>query len=295
MTVREQLKAIASEAEWHLEQTLASAGDVPPTLREAMAHVVLAGGKRLRPALVVMACRFAGGTDAHAWPGACAVELVHVYSLVHDDMPCMDDDDLRRGQPTVHRRWDEATAVLCGDALQALAFEALVTGIGDGARAADAVGVLARAAGAAGMVAGQVLDLAGEGGPPTLDLVRTIHERKTAALIAASAELGAVLAGADQAVRSVLRQYGQGLGLAFQIVDDCLDETASAEDLGKTVGKDREAGKLTWPACVGVDSSMDQARALARGATEALLSVKGVEMPGRFLEDLALFVVNRRL
>jgi farnesyl diphosphate synthase len=221
--------------------------------------------------------------------------MVHAYSLAHDDLPCMDDDDLRRGRPTVHKVWDEAMGVLVGDALQTLAFETLARGDAPAERRVLALAVLARAAGPEGMVGGQVLDLGGEGKEPELDLVRAIDGKKTAAMIRASSEVGAILGGADDSQRAALRRYGERLGIAFQIVDDCLDETATAEELGKPTHKDRDCGKLTWPACVGVEASMAEARRLTAEATAAVASVKGVEKEARFLEDLAAFVVNRRI
>lgn len=290
-----RLRAIAEDAEGQIRAALEAAGAVPPALAEAMAYAVLGGGKRLRAGLVMSCSRLVGGDDAMAWSGAVAVEMIHAYSLVHDDLPCMDDDDLRRGRPTVHKRWGDAHAVLVGDALQTLAFEVVVCGSAEPERANEAARLLARAAGASGMVGGQVLDLEGEREAPDLDRVRAIHAKKTAALLTASAEIGAVLGGAATGQRDALRAYGESLGLAFQIVDDCLDETGTAEELGKSAGKDRDSGKQTWPACIGIEASLDEARRLIGRATESLQAVKGVEMEARFLEDLASFVVDRTL
>jgi len=251
-TVENRLRSFRDVLEPELDRVLEDPR-VPDRLREAMRYAVLDGGKRLRPALVEAVCELVGGSRQDAMPGAIAVELIHVYSLVHDDLPCMDDDDLRRGRPTVHKVFGDAIAVLVGDALQALAVQVLLGTAEE--RRGRAAAILADAAGAAGMVGGQVLDLLAEGQAPDLDLVASIHRLKTAALIGASVEIGAVLGGAQRPVQARLAEYGRSLGLEFQIVDDCLDETATAEELGKSAGKDRAAGKMTFPACLGRTAS----------------------------------------
>jgi len=242
----------------------------PASIHEALHYALFGGGKRLRPALVRMVCASLGGSDADAAPAACAVELVHSYSLVHDDLPCMDDDDLRRGRPTVHVRYDEATAVLVGDALLTAAFGTLAAG---GARSpeatARAVAVLARAAGTQGMVGGQVLDLLSSERAPRLEEVREIHRLKTAAMIAASAELGAVVAGADDATCARVAEYGRALGLLFQAVDDCLDVTGTTESLGKTPGKDEKLDRGTLVAALGLEGAQREAHSLAEEARAA--------------------------
>ena len=264
------------------------------TVIEAMRYAVLGGGKRLRPVLVAAACESCGGDPADAEPAALATELVHTYSLIHDDLPAMDDDDLRRGRPTVHRKYGEAVAILAGDALHSLAFELLGTkpaGPAHAARRADAVAVLAAAAGVAGMVGGQMADLQAERrGSADLDRVRWIHRHKTGALLAASVELGAVCSGASPDARAALCAYGRALGLAFQIADDILDETASAETLGKTPGKDVRAGKATYPALLGLDGARAEAAARAREASDALDSLG---RPAEVLRALAKFAVSR--
>jgi farnesyl diphosphate synthase len=260
---------LAEAARWadaELERRVPPQGTEPARLHAAMRHVLEAGGKRLRPALVRLVCTELGGELADAAAPAVAVELVHSYSLVHDDLPCMDDDDLRRGKPTVHVAYDEATAVLAGDALLTLAFEVL----GGARHAGDSVRVLARAAGSRGMVGGQVLDLfptGDEGG--ALAAVTELHARKTGDLIGAAAELGAVAAGASADARAAARAYGSALGLCFQAVDDLLDVTGDAGTLGKTPGKDAALERSTLVAAVGLEAARVRAAALADDAREA--------------------------
>jgi len=263
------------------------------TVLEAMCYAVTAGGKRLRPIVALAACEACGGAVSDVLEPAAAVELIHTYSLIHDDLPAMDDDDLRRGRPTVHRAFGEAEAILAGDALQALAFEVLATrpaGVDRSHRRNEAVRVLAVGAGVAGMVGGQMADLEAERAPVDAAGLEWIHRRKTGALLAASAELGAIHAGATETDRSSLADYGRALGLAFQIADDILDCTASAEDLGKTPGKDREAGKATYPALYGLDASRERAERLVDAALTALRPNGLLSEP---LAALARFAVRR--
>lgn len=256
------LAALRPEAEAALERALQLAQGAPASLLEALRHPLVAGGKRLRPGLVALAARSCGCDPAAAWAPMAAVELIHTYSLVHDDLPCMDDDDLRRGRPTTHVVFGEAAAVLVGDALQSLAFEVLASGGGE--QAAGMVAALARAAGPVGMVGGQALDLAGEGQEPEEAAVLAIHRAKTAALIAASVELGALVAGAPEERVELLRAFGGDLGLLFQVADDLLDCTASEDELGKTPGKDAAAGKCTVVAALGLAGARDLAEDLER-------------------------------
>lgn len=253
----------------HLEAGLVarSRGDLP--LGQAMGHA-LAGGKRLRGFLVLESAALHGIAPEAAVDAAAAVECLHAYSLVHDDLPCMDDDDLRRGQPTVHVRWDEATAILAGDALQALAFEFLAApALGPADRRIALVAGLARASGVQGMVLGQALDIAAETAPAplTLDQITELQAGKTGALIRWSAEAGAVLAGADPAP---LGRYAAALGLAFQIADDILDVTGDAATAGKRLGKDAQAGKATFVSLLGLDGARARARTLVDEAEAAL-------------------------
>ncbi|WP_419192383.1 polyprenyl synthetase family protein [Engelhardtia mirabilis] len=238
----------------------------PGLLREAMEYVLLAGGKRLRPALVRMVCEELGGTSELALPGALAIELVHTYSLVHDDLPCMDDDDLRRGRPTCHVAYGEDVAVLTGDALLTLAFEVLG---GCGARAGELALVLARAAGSGGMVGGQVLDLRSDLRAPGHEGIREVHRLKTAALMGAASELGATAAGADADARAAAADFGRALGLCFQAVDDLLDVTGDAATLGKTPGKDAALERDTLVAELGLDGARAEAQLQAERARAA--------------------------
>jgi len=258
------LTASAARADRVLARRLA---DRPGTCRlgEAMRYAVFGGGKRLRPALVYLGCQAFGGDLRAADGAAAAVELVHTYSLVHDDLPCMDDDDLRRGRPTLHVKYDEATAVLGGDALHTEAF-ATIAALARPEHVGECVRILAEAAGLQGMVGGQVRDLDAEGAKPKAALVEQIHLGKTAALIAGSLELGAVAAGAPAAGRRLLRRYGLVVGLAFQVADDVLDVVGDAATLGKTPGKDAASGKMTYPAAVGLEQARAKARALSSQA-----------------------------
>jgi len=264
-----------------LERALASEDAVPEILEEALRYALFAGGKRVRSGLVRATCATLGGDDAAAAAPAAAVELIHTYSLVHDDLPCMDDDDLRRGRPTCHKVYGEALAVLVGDALQGLAFGWLARGArreGSGARraaerVAEMVDVLARGAGSGGMVGGQVLDMRSAADTVGADGVRSIHALKTAALMSASAELGGIAAGVDAAARRTLAAFGKSLGLAFQAVDDLLDVTGSAEALGKTPGKDAADDKATLVAALGFEGARREARRLGAEARAALESL----------------------
>ncbi|MDP6408240.1 MAG: polyprenyl synthetase family protein [Planctomycetota bacterium] len=251
--------------EGRLEEQLADAHEWPPTLAAAVRHALFGGGKRLRPALVRLMCREHGGDDGQAAASAGAVEMIHTYSLVHDDLPCMDDDDLRRGRPTVHRQFDEATAVLAGDALLTRAFGVLAQAGADGARQAAS---LARAAGPAGLVGGQVLDLALAGSEARAEAVRAVHEGKTAALIAVSAELGAMAAGAENERCAAVRAFGVTLGLCFQAIDDVLDVTGDAATLGKTPGTDARHDRGTLVAALGLEGARGEAARLGQLASD---------------------------
>jgi geranylgeranyl diphosphate synthase type II len=237
-------------------------------LGEAMRYSLEAGGKRVRPVLCLLACEAVGGTPAEALPGALALEYVHTYSLIHDDLPAMDDDDLRRGRPTNHKVFGEGHAILAGDALLTEAFGVLAGAALDPVKRAEALALLAEGAGWRGMAGGQALDLEGEKlATYDLDHLRLIHRLKTGALLRASVEIGAVLGGAAPEVRSALRAYGEAIGLAFQIQDDILDATATEAELGKRAGKDAGRGKITYPSLLGLDG----ARQALEEATETAL------------------------
>lgn len=285
----ERLDAIRTLIEEHLAREIRRLGEghIPDAMRYASG-----GGKRLRAFLVMEGARLHGLEDAQSVWAAGAVEALHAYSLVHDDLPCMDDDDMRRGLPTVHVQWDEATAVLAGDALQTLAFEMLAREecSGDAGVRADLVLSLARAAGAQGMVLGQALDIAAETAPEplTLEEITRLQAGKTGALITWSACAGARLAGAD---RAPLEAYGDALGLAFQIADDVLDVEGDAEAMGKAVGKDEAAGKATFVSLMGLEAAKSRAAALVEEACDAI-SCYGEA--GETLREAARFVISRR-
>jgi geranylgeranyl diphosphate synthase, type II len=237
-------------------------------LGEAMRYSLEAGGKRVRPVLCILACEAVGGTSAQALPGALALEYVHTYSLIHDDLPAMDDDDLRRGRPTNHKVFGEGHAILAGDALLTEAFGVLAAADLDPVKRAEALALLAEGAGWRGMAGGQALDLEGEKvASYDLDHLRLIHRLKTGALLRAAVEIGAVLGGAAAEERAALRAYGEAIGLAFQIQDDILDATATEADLGKRAGKDAGRGKITYPSLLGLDG----ARKALNEATENAL------------------------
>ncbi|MFI5457829.1 MAG: polyprenyl synthetase family protein [Isosphaerales bacterium] len=278
----------------------------PARLALAMRYSALGGGKRLRPVLCLMAAEACGGNGEAALPAACALEMVHTYSLIHDDLPAMDDDDLRRGRSTCHRAFDEATAILAGDGLLTLAFEVVAREVRPGAVALRCVAILAEAAGPSGMVAGQMADLQAEGrtelqihgrhGAPavettgTLAALEAIHRRKTGALLRAPLRMGAVIAGAPESCIDALDRYGKAVGLAFQIVDDLLDVQGDEGKLGKRVGKDSELGKWTYPRFLGVDGSRRRARQLA---DEAVAELEPLGPRGQRLRDLALALLER--
>ncbi|MCL5775549.1 polyprenyl synthetase family protein [Limibaculum sp. FT325] len=294
----ESLSEAAAEAERALDACLPAATDAAPGEAEliaAMRYAVMGGGKRLRAYLAMEAARL---FDAPAPRGArvgAAMECLHAYSLVHDDMPCMDDDDLRRGKPTVHKVWDEATAVLAGDALQTMAFEILADPAThpDGAVRARLCLRLAQASGHAGMVGGQAIDLAAETAtdPMGPDMVRKLQAMKTGALIEVSAEAGAIVGGADSAQIGRIRAYARALGEAFQIADDLLDVTGTVEEVGKAVGKDAGAGKATFVDILGIEGARARADELVAQAA-AELAPFGAR--AAHLVEAARFVVERR-
>lgn len=264
--------------------------DCPAQLAEAIHYSLLAPGKRLRPLLVVLAAEACGGSLQAALPAACAVEMIHAYSLVHDDLPAMDDDDLRRGRPTCHKVYGEALGILVGDALQALAFETISRDIRQPVIAVRMCQTLASAAGAAALVGGQVADLTVDADRADVSALKAIHRRKTGALLRASLVLGGLAAEATDEQLEALDTYGLHLGLAFQITDDLLDVRGDEAQLGKRVGKDTDRGKLTFPGLLGIDESERQAAELVREARAALAPLGPGAAP---LEALAQYVVER--
>ena len=284
------LKTTARAVEGRLEASLAKiARDAAPRLREAMAYSLLAGGKRLRPVLVHASCAALGRSPSEAeLDFAAALEMVHTYSLIHDDLPAMDDDDLRRGRPTSHKVFGEALAILAGDALLTDAFSLLAAGEGEPAHRLALVALLGQAAGGHGMVSGQVLDVAGES--QTLAELEQVHARKTGALIRAACRGPALAPGQAPEVLAALTAYGEKLGVAFQIADDVLDATGTAAQLGKQAGKDAAKGRVGYPALLGLSGAQAAAQAAADAAIAALAKLPGDTVP---LAALARYTVQR--
>ncbi len=278
-----------------LDTHLPSDHTTPESLHRAMRYAVLNGGKRMRPFLVYAAGQAVGANQDCLDIPACAVELIHAYSLVHDDLPAMDNDDLRRGQPTCHKAFDEATAILAGDALQALAFHLLAHKLPSNVPAATRltmIDILASASGSRGMAGGQAIDLAAVGKELTLAELENMHIHKTGALIRASVRLGAMCQPAIEAsTLDALDHYAKCIGLAFQIHDDILDVEGDTDTLGKTQGKDLAHGKPTYPALVGLDSSRQMAAELIKDALHSLAGLAGDTSP---LRELANFTIQRQ-
>ena len=287
---RSWLASVGPEIETALTAAVSESAlpEVPTRLRNAMAHALLGGGKRIRPALSLLAAEACGSDRKRALPGAIAVEMVHAYSLAHDDLPCMDDDTLRRGKPTTHVEYGEATAVLAGDALQALAFETL-TAQPDATLALQQVQLLAHASGASGMVGGQQLDMDGEGQQLSLDAILQMHAGKTGALLGASLLLGVTSAAADL---TAWRNYAAAVGRLFQISDDVLDATRSTEELGKTAGKDLAAAKSTVIGALGLDGARALMAAEVQNALDAVAKMNPLQHQPE-LADLPVFLGAR--
>ena len=285
MTVKDFLTEKSAKTEAALDQYLAAWDKTPDSLMDAMRYSLFAGGKRLRPALVLGASEVISGDDTPGLPAACALEMIHTYSLIHDDLPAMDDDDLRRGKPTSHKVYGEATAILAGDALLTMAFEVA-------AQSGDlrVIHEIAQAAGVQGMVGGQQLDMDGEDQALDLDGLRRIHAFKTGALIRVSIRCGAILGGAEDAQIDALTRYGEAIGLAFQIADDILDVVGTEEALGKPIGSDEGNQKSTYPALLGLDGARKMAQETVDTALEALTPF-GEEAD--IFRDLAKFIIER--
>jgi geranylgeranyl diphosphate synthase type II len=277
-----------------LERWLPVQGERPPQVHEAMRYSVFAGGKRLRPLLALFACEAVGADPAEAMPAAVALELIHTYSLIHDDLPAMDDDDFRRGRPTCHKVYGEAIAILAGDGLLTHAFRVLAEPGGDGgvaARRLQVIAELAEAAGSQGMVGGQAMDILSEGRALDRETLLYLHTHKTGALIRASIRAGGIAGGAAGESLAALTRYGEAIGLAFQIVDDILDIEGATEEMGKRAGSDARKHKATYPALFGLEASrQDAARLLAEG--KAALRPLGEK--AAILAALADFVGSRR-
>jgi len=287
--LRREMERVRRNFEKALPRFFPERKSIPPLLFRAMRYSTFSGGKRLRPILLILTGKACGEKITSLLPAAAAVEFVHTYSLIHDDLPSMDDDDLRRGRPTSHRVFGEGPAILAGDALLTLAFQTLSSHY-EGGLCRRLTSELSFAAGAAGMVGGQVLDIESERKGRGPRDVREIHMRKTAALIAASVCMGAIVAGASEKEIAILTRYGRKIGLVFQIIDDIMDEEKEVGTVGKATGKDRARGKMTYPTVFGIDGSRRRAEKLTR---EALRALEG--MPRlRILRALALLLLERQ-
>jgi farnesyl diphosphate synthase len=286
------LRQVAADVDRSFAQLLELPGDSRAPLFEAMRYATIGGGKRLRPLLVIAACRLFAVAPARALRAGLAVECIHVYSLIHDDLPAMDDDDLRRGKPTLHKAFDEATAILAGDSLHALAFELLADEATheDPFVRVELIAELARSSGPAGMAGGQMMDLAASGSELDLAAVTRLQQLKTGALIAWCLEAAAIMGRAPAEGRTALRGYARDLGLAFQIADDLIDAEGEEARAGKRVGKDEEAGKATFVSLLGVERARQQARLLMEQAIDHLRAY-GEEAD--LLRDIARFAVTR--
>ncbi len=285
--IKEYLSKVASITDATLENVLPSNDTFPSSIHTVMRYSTFAGGKRIRPGLVMAAYEACGGNfgDELVLLASAAIEMLHTFSLIHDDLPCMDDDDFRRGKPTAHKAFNEALAVLGGDALCIEAFEILSrTG------RVDIIREIAKSLGTHGMLGGQVVDIESEGKKVTRNIVEYIHNNKTAALICACVRVGALLANASEMTVEKLTSYGNNIGLAFQVVDDILDEESTTEQLGKDAGSDRERGKATFPAVCGIDESKKIARELIEKAWK---DVEFLGSKGNVLNELAEYVITR--
>lgn len=282
---RDYLEKIATLAEKKFDEHLPPETDIPCNLHKAMRYSVFAGGKRLRPGLACAAFELFGGKGDSIWYATSALEFLHTFSLIHDDLPCIDNDDLRRGKPTAHKQFGEATAVMSGDALCVLAFE-LIAKTGN----PQAMESLAHKLGTYGMIGGEMTDIDSEGKDVSLEVVDYIHYHKTAALIEASLVIGAQLAGASESDIQKVEAYGRSIGLAFQIVDDILDIVSTTEELGKDAGSDIASGKATYPALVGLDNSRKKAQELYE---ESLKHLEGLLGDTSVLKAIAAFIITR--
>jgi geranylgeranyl diphosphate synthase type II len=286
-----QLSAKRELVNERLAQLLAEQAGIDDNLKKAVTYTLEAPGKRVRSVLVLWCCELVSGRiNRNAETVAAAIEMVHTYSLVHDDLPAMDDDDLRRGRPTCHKAFDEATAILTGDALLTLAFEILAKEIDEPVIAVRLIGQLAEDAGPAGMIAGQIADLKAENVEGSEELLEYIHINKTAKMFRCAAACGAICGRANEAELAGLSEYGLKIGLAFQVADDILDVNASSEQLGKTAGKDEKAGKATYPAVVGLERSRELEKRLA---DEAVAILEPFGLKADTLRELAMALLQR--
>jgi geranylgeranyl diphosphate synthase type II len=289
MNWQSEMSMLAGMVDSRLAELLPGTQELPRELVEAMRYSCLAPGKRIRPVLAIASCVACGGTKDTAIDAACAVEMVHAFSLIHDDLPAIDNDNLRRGRPTCHVAFGEAAAILAGDALFALAFEVLTEMDCTAEVRIKCVELLSKCSGIRGLVSGEAIDILSEGKPVSAPTLELIHVRKTGALIAAACEMGAVLGGGDSGAQTKLRSYGEKIGLAFQIADDVLNVEGDAEKTGKSVGSDAERGKATYVGLFGLEASKAKAKSLAQDAIGLLIDFS----ENQLLSELALFSVDR--
>jgi geranylgeranyl diphosphate synthase type II len=289
--ISEELSKVCDEINSRIEGIFERQKDFHPALKEAMKYMLSGGGKRVRPAVVIWSCELTSGrSNEQALNAGAALEMVHTYSLIHDDLPAMDNDDMRRGRASCHKAFDEATAILAGDALLTFAFEYICDSIDDDALCVKLVSQLSKAAGPAGMIAGQMADLQAENREIDRQVLDYIHLNKTAKMLRCASVMGGFCGGGSEEDIKYLSEYGLNLGLAFQIADDILDVSGSSEELGKTAGKDAQAGKLTYPALVGLEESRKIEKDFTDKAVNALNGF--AENPGK-LSALAQLLVSR--
>jgi geranylgeranyl diphosphate synthase type II len=295
MTLKEFFAEQQSRIEAALDRFTPAESEHPSTIHRAMRHSLFAGGKRIRPILCIAAAEAVGNDSPAVINAACALEMIHTYSLIHDDLPALDNDDFRRGKPTCHKVYGEAMAILAGDALFTLAIQTLTRIDSDPARVVALIRELSFASGTVdGMIGGQVTDIEGERQPPTPELLDSIHRAKTGALLRASVRMGGIAAGGSNAQVEALSNYGEHVGLAFQIVDDILDVEESTEALGKTAGKDAAQGKITFPAVYGLERSREMAQDECHLSHEALASFGAADGAARRLHEIADLIVQRK-
>lgn len=290
--MKEQLKKYTDIVDKQLDKYLDPKDNPQGIIYEAMRYSVFAGGKRLRPVLMLLTCEMCGGDINEVLPFACALEMIHTYSLIHDDLPAMDNDDLRRGKPTSHKQFGEATAILAGDALLNKAFEVVSQYSGNNSdRAIKAINILAVSSGTEGMIGGQIVDMQSEGRKITLDELRYLHLNKTGAIIRSACKIGAVMSGADSVEIKAVDEFSENLGIAFQIQDDILDVTGTEAELGKPIGSDAEEGKNTYVSLLGLQKSKDMSEEYSKKAKQAL-DIFGEK--ANTLKELTDYLTDRR-
>jgi geranylgeranyl diphosphate synthase type II len=293
VNINEYFKGKSGLVDKWLDRLLPSESETPATIHEAMRYSIFAGGKRLRPILTIATGEIFGAAEEQLLPAACAIEMIHTYSLIHDDLPAMDNDDMRRGRPTNHVVYGEAMAILAGDALLTHAFRTLADYQSSSAQ--SKVRVISEVAKAAGttraLIGGQVLDIQSEGKKLTGEELELIHRAKTGALITCAVRIGAIIGGANESELNLLTEFGEKAGLSFQVADDLLDQTATSEELGKTPGKDLASRKATYAAHFGVDGAREMADRLCQ---EAIAAARTIGNDTRMLQEIARFIIERR-